>query len=378
MRIGIDARFFGALGKGLGRYTQKLIEHLEKIDHENQYFIFLVRENFEEYQPRNKNFQKVLADFRWYTLAEQFKFPGLLKKYRLDLVHFPHFNVPLLYRRPFVITIHDLILLNFPTLRGTTRSAFGYGFKFLAYRLVIWSAIRRAQKVIAVSNFTRDDIRKNYSIVPEKIAVTYEAADHFLGSNLSLTGEELKVKYGIISPYLLYVGNAYPHKNLERLVLAFVEIKKAYPKLSLVLVGKEDYFYQRIKRLVFDQKIPAVIFSGFIPDEHLQAVYENSEAYVFPSLYEGFGLPPLEAMVREVPVVAADRPCLREILGDSAEYFDPEDESDMARKIIAVLANEEIKAQLKNKGRARVKEFSWDKMATATLKIYQSELKAEK
>ncbi len=179
MRIGVDARFYGAIGKGLGRYTQKLIENLEKISAKggNEYFIFLRKENFEDYQPKNENFQKVLADYRWYTLSEQINMPRILNKYNLDLVHFPHFNVPLFYRRKFVITIHDLILIHFPTIRGTTLNPLFYFLKFLAYKIVIRSAIKRAEKIIAVSNFTKNDILKNYGVPAEKIAVTHEACD---------------------------------------------------------------------------------------------------------------------------------------------------------------------------------------------------------
>ena len=118
MLIGIDARFYGSIGKGLGRYTQKLIENLEKTDQENRYVVFLRKENFDEYQPQNPNFKKVLADYRWYSFAEQLFFPRLLRKYNFDFVHFPHFNVPLLYRKKFIMTIHDLILIHFPTHRS--------------------------------------------------------------------------------------------------------------------------------------------------------------------------------------------------------------------------------------------------------------------
>ncbi|MEI7621006.1 MAG: glycosyltransferase, partial [Candidatus Moraniibacteriota bacterium] len=214
MAIGIDARFYGSVGKGLGRYTQKLIEQLEKLDGENQYFVFLRRENFEEYVPKNKNFQKVLADYQWYSFAEQIFFPRLLSKYKLDLMHFPHFNVPILYGRKFVITIHDLILLHFPTKRASTLSPLWYSFKFLAYRLVIFLAIWRSQKVFAVSEFTKQDILEQYSIAKNKVVVTHEACEK--KAQISLRdSEQILAKYGIMKPYLLYVGNAYPHKNLE-------------------------------------------------------------------------------------------------------------------------------------------------------------------
>lgn len=160
MFIGIDARFFGSIGKGLGRYTQKLIENLEKIDHENQYVVFLRKENFDEYQPKNKNFQKALADYQWYTFSEQIKMPLLLNKFNFDLVHFPHFNVPFFYRKKFVVTIHDLILLQFPTVKGTMLNPVFYKIKFWCYKFIIWSAIKRARRIITVSNFTKNELLK--------------------------------------------------------------------------------------------------------------------------------------------------------------------------------------------------------------------------
>ena len=143
--------------------------------------------------------------------------PRILGKYNLDLVHFPHFNVPLLYRGKFIITIHDLILIHFPTIRGTTLNPLFYWIKFLAYKIVIGSAVKRAKKIIAVSKFTKKDILKNYKIPKEKIKVTYEACDDFRETPVG-NDEEILREYGIMKPYLLYVGNAYPHKNLEKLI----------------------------------------------------------------------------------------------------------------------------------------------------------------
>lgn len=235
MKIGIDARFFGLMGKGLGRYTQKLIEHLEAIDHENQYVVFLRKENFDEYQPYNKNFSKVLADYQWYSFSEQIFFPKLLNKHNLDLMHFPHFNVPLLYRRKFVLTIHDLILLHFPTIRATMLNTFFYWIKYLMYKFVIGSAIGRAKQIIAVSQFTKDDISKEYPKAKGKIQVTHEASDNICRiSNVS--PHLILEKYGIIKPYLLYVGNAYPHKNLEKLVEAFEKVLVVFPNTQLSLI----------------------------------------------------------------------------------------------------------------------------------------------
>lgn len=372
MRIGIDARFFGPIGKGLGRYTQKLIENLEKVDNVNHYFIFLKSENFDEYQPKNENFQKVLADFRWYTFAEQIRMPFLLYKYKLDLVHFPHFNVPLLYFGKFIVTIHDLIILHFPTIRSSTLSPIFYWFKFLAYKMVISSAIFRASRIIGVSNFTKNDILKKYpKIANEKILVTYEACDDFCFFNPKKC-EDLTILYGIIKPYILYVGNVYPHKNPERLILAMKSLKDEFPQLKLVFVGGEDYFYQQLKGLVTKEKIENVVFAGFVPDYDLDAVFRNSLAYIRPSLHEGFELPALEAMTRGVPVLTADYECSREILENSAYYFNGEDISDISKAIRIVLKDETIKEELIRKGYEQAKKYSWKKMAQKTLEVYQN------
>ena len=166
MRIGIDARFFGPKDKGFGRYTENLIKELEKnSDNGMEFFIFLRKDSFGEYKPQNKSFHKILADYRWYGLKEQILFPLQLKKYKLDLMHFTHFNVPILYRGKFVVTIHDLTLRYFPTRRGI---------KFWAYKLVFGYAIQNSEKIIAISEYTKQDILKHYSIDENKINVIYE------------------------------------------------------------------------------------------------------------------------------------------------------------------------------------------------------------
>lgn len=377
MRIGIDARFWGPVGKGLGRYTQKLIENLEKISSDNnEYYIFLGKENFDAYQPKNKNFHKVPADFPWYSFSEQWNMPSLLNKYKLGLVHFPHFNVPLFYFRPFVITIHDLILLHFPTIRATTRSRFGYWLKFWAYKLVIFSAVRRSRKIITVSEFTKKDILANYGVPEAKISVTCEAVDDFTEETrdkaieMGKNRDKILAKYGIIKPYILYVGNAYPHKNLDRLMAAFKMVLREEKDLHLALVGKDDYFYSRLRKAVEKRQIENIIFAGFVPDEDLKVVYSEALAFVFPSLYEGFGLPPLEAMNHGVPVVSSDHPCMKEILGDSALYFDARSEKSISGAIERIISDQALRSNLIRKGREQTRKYSWEKMARETSKTY--------
>jgi glycosyltransferase involved in cell wall biosynthesis len=377
MTIGIDARFFGPRGKGLGRYTQKLIEELEKIDTQNDFVIFLRRENFDEYQPQNPRFKKVLSDYRWYTLAEQIFLPGKICRQKTDLMHFPHFNVPIFYFGRYIVTIHDLILRHFATKRASTLGPLTYWFKHLAYRLVIWLAIWRAQKIITVSQYVKQDIIKCFGVVPEKIIVTYEgAAETIKSQDLTAGGQDITGKYKIKKPYLLYVGNAYPHKNLEQLIGAFGILLERHKKdLQLVLVGEDDYFYQRLRsqnntavqKMVQSQKI---IFTGFVPDKQLAVLYQNAKLYVFPSLCEGFGLPPLEAMAHGLPVAASFATCLPEILGEAAIYFDAQNCQDIAEKIKEVLENEGLRKKLISKGFEQIKKYSWLKMAKETLKIY--------
>lgn len=383
MRIGIDARFYGPVGKGLGRYTQKLIENLEKIYLQNksasgekfndEYFVFLGRENFHEYVPKNPNFHKILADCKWYTFSEQLKMPGILNKFNLDLVHFLHFNVPFFYRKKFLVTIHDLILLEFPTVKSTTLNPLFYRIKFWAYKFIIWSAIQRARKIITVSNFTRNELLKYYKkdLAEEKISLTYEAADDNTKSHKfnQLERTELFKKYGIIKPYLLYVGNAYPHKNLERLVLAFSKLKLDQ-NYHLVLVGKTDYFYERLKQMVKKNHIEDVIFLGQVTDEVLDLVYQEASAYIFASLYEGFGLPPLEAMTRSIPVISSDHPCMKEILGDSAYFFNGNNENEITSAMEKILKKTNLRNSLIQKGLSQVKKYSWIKMAKETRAVY--------
>lgn len=368
-KIGIDARFFGSGGKGLGRYTQKLVENLEKIDGKNQYLIFLRKENFGEYIPKNHNFKKVLANYRWYSFSEQILFPILLLRKKLDIVHFPHFNVPILYRKKIIVTIHDLILIHFPTIKNSTLNPFFYWIKFFAYRVTINSAIKRAINVIAVSNFTKNDIYKNYNINKEKVIVTYEACENFCYYSSESSVSCLR-RYGIIKPYLLYVGNAYPHKNLESLALAFNNIRKKIGDISLVLVGRNDYFYSRLKEVVSNRGISGIIFPGYVTDKDLDVLYKNSIAYVFPSLYEGFGLPPLEAMSKGIPVLSSEHECMKEILNDSALFSNAENIEEFSMAIETIIKKNDIRDILIKKGYARSSMFSWEKMARETLDMY--------
>ncbi len=374
IRIGIDARFYGPKQKGLGRYVQKLVENLEKCSPDKyQFIIFLRKENWSEYQPGNPNFKKVLADYKWYGLKEQILMPWKIRQAKIDLMHFPHFNIPLFYSGPFVVTIHDLILKRFPTRQVSTLGPFLYWLKKLAYHLVIYSAIKRARKIIAVSNYTKEDILRYFRVNPDKIEVIYEGSPMVVSP---VPDTDILRKINIKRPYLLYVGNAYPHKNLEQLVWAFEKLTKDYQKnLHLVLVGELDYFYKRLqdslKKRPMQISHQRIIFTDFVSDEDLAVLYQNASLYIFPSLCEGFGLPPLEAMTYRLPVVCSEAACLPEVLKEAAVYFNPEDIEDMAEKIRQVLEDKELQEKLVARGSRVIQKYSWSKMAQRTLKIYQ-------
>lgn len=394
MRIGIDARFYGPVGKGLGRYTQEVVDNLIKITSVASasnpgagfnYVIFLSPENFDEFvvEP-GASVKKVLLPIRWYSLAEQLLLPFYLWREKLDLVHFPHFNVPILTPLRFVVTIHDLILTHFPTVRATTKNHFIYRLKSWAYRLVIWSAVKRAAKIITVSQFTKDDLQKQFHLAPEKIVVTYEGVAN-LGKGrdslfvAKLDSQETLEQYHASKKFLLYVGNAYPHKNLEKMIKVFGKWHVSHPEWRLVLVGKEDYFYKITEEYARSLNLwqkgnlnSPVVFPGYIPDAQLEVLYAGAQAYIFPSLYEGFGLPPLEAMAYDCPVLSSNRASLPEILGSAALYFDPEEEADFLEKLELITKDESLRSRLILEGREQIKKYNWWECAYQTLLVYQA------
>ena len=377
--IGIDARFYGPVGKGLGRYTQEVVDNLLAIDDANNYVVFLGKENFDIFKTDNPRVKKVLADVRWYTLTEQILMPYYIWREKITLMHFHHFNIPIFCPTKFVVTIHDLILIKFPSLRATKLSPLLYKIKNTAYRFVLSFAIRKSKKIIAVSEFTKKDILENFSIDSDKIVVTLEGVSERLiekdinSGNIEKVLEEYKIK----NPYLLYVGNAYPHKNLEWLMDVFYK-DLGDLKIDLVLVGKEDYFFKRLK----DYKVQnesngdnrKVIFPGYVSDENLQLLFQGALAYVFPSKYEGFGIPPLEAMANNCPVISSNRASMPEVLGEAALYFDPEDKNALFELIKKIYKNIQIGEDLIKKGREQVKKYSWTKCAEMTKNVLEEVL----
>ncbi len=359
MRTGIDGRLMEETG--VGRYIRNLVRELAVNDHTNEYVVFLRKKSFDAFKAPNSRWRKVLADVAWHTVTEQIFMPRIFQKEKLDLLHVPYFNVPVLYRGPFIMTVHDLTIMHFDTGKASTRSWIFYKFRRAGYRIILRWGILHAKHLIAVSKETKKEIIDHFSVAENKITVTYEGVDKDLrGTKPSIIRE----------PYFLYVGNAYPHKNLETFLEAFQKIKG---DTKLVLVGKDDFFYQRIRNVVADLRIAgSVIFFGAANDGQLASLYQHAIALVFPSLMEGFGLPALEARSFGCPVICSDIPIFHELLGDEAVYFDPKNSADIAHKLLEALREGK---EGKSESISRVvSRFSWEEMAKKTIDIYERSL----
>lgn len=369
MRIGIDARMYGPKvgGGGLGRYVEQLITELQKQKTKDRFLVFVKPENAKDCRLPNAAFKKRILNIHWYTLKEQLFLGKTIDKENLDLIHFPHWNVPLNIKTPFIVTIHDLILLEEPrSARATTRNPLVYALKYAVYKRVLKHALSKSRAIIAVSEYTRDAILRFFPKTPaEKIHVIHEGVTALpQGSSSSPSAPS--------APYFLYVGNAYPHKNLESLLHAFSFFAKLHPKVKLVLAGRKDVFYERLQKELDEIDVPAsqVIFRMNPSDAELRALYEGASLYLFPSRSEGFGLPPLEAMSLGVPVAAANTTSLPEILGDAALYFHPDDIEEMVEVMEKALNSKTLRAKLSEKGKVQAKRYSWSRMAKETAKLY--------
>jgi len=365
MRIGIDARFWNETG--VGRYIRNLVGQLCEIDNSHTYVLFVMKSDYHDVKKQitNNNWQVISTDIHWHSLAEQLYFSQILDKENLDLMHFPYFSIPVRYRGPYVVTIHDLILHHFATGEATTLPFYLYKLKLAGYRYVLGQASRNAKKLITVSQATAGEIRDHLHVKSSKIAVIYEGADQSL--QLSTTPN----RYG---KYFLHVGNVYPHKNAKRLIEGFN--RADIDGHTLIFVGKKDYFMEQLEKFVKDSGLEKkVTFLGFVSDMDLGSLYQNSVATVVPSLMEGFGLPVLEAMVNNSLVLASDIPSLREVAQDGAIYVDPFDVQDISAKIRYIVQGDKlVLASHKKKALQISKEFSWRKMAKETLAVYESSI----
>lgn len=367
MRIGIDARFYGTRDTGIGRYVQNLILNLGKIDKTNQYIIFggdVVRDEIKAF----KNFKWVKLQTKPYSVAEQLVNPIIFIKEKLDLLHIPHFNAPIIYPGRYVITIHDLIKHLSIGRTTTTLPYYQYLIKHLAYRFSIRVNLSRADKIIVPAFFWKEYLIKHFKVSEEKIFVTYESATKSLLKKSSLNPLEVLYKYNLNKPFVIYTGNLYPHKNVPFLIEGIKEFNTNHEhRLELALACARDDTFKKVVET--DETIK---FLGFVPDEELTALYSQALALVQPSLIEGFGLTGLEAMAVGLPVLSSNSTCLPEIYGDAALYFDPKNTADLVGKLARFFTDQELAVNLIAAGVKRVKQFSWQRMSRQTLSVYKS------
>ena len=358
MNIGIDARMSGTKHGGIGRYIETLIFELPK-QSPNDTFTIICKPDTTV--PNYENVTILRTSIHWYTVAEQILLPFLIHKLPIDIMHFPHWNVPLCYRKPYLVTIHDLILQHIPAYNATTHHKWIYAIKHALYNLVLKNAAKTAKKIITVSNFSKQDIGTILHVAKEKIEVTP------LFNSLPKNTQRNPVSY----PYFLSVGVSYPHKNIDRLIRIFGRIHDSIPH-HLVIIGPQGPFSRNLERLIALQNKKArekIHVHYHVTNELLAQYYPHTDAFLFPSSYEGFGIPLLEAQAAGALVIANQVTAIPEVAGDGALYTDDSEKS-WEKIIYTVAHNKKIYESIIKKGEENEKKYTMHRLISSTLQIY--------
>lgn len=360
-RIGIDARLINQTGVGV--YLRNLFYHLETIaPSEYEFYIYLLSDDAREISFKHKNFVKRIANFRWHSLGEQFGFLHELEKDKLDLMHFTYFSYPVWYRSKFIATIHDLTPLLFKTGKASAQNQLLYQTKHFFLQYVLRQQIHNAKHIITPVETIRKQIIELYGRQYEgKITSLYEGVNY----ELKMPREHTDLSAQFKKPFFIYVGNFYPHKNVERLIKSFVTINS---DVQLILIGPRDYFATRVKDLIEKLGLThKVIFYQKVSNSELVFFYKHAQALIHPSLSEGFGLPLIEAAYFNLPIIASNIAVFQELLGNSYVAFDPLRWEDIAAK---------IKQFLRTKHKVNYDTFlskcSFKTMTEKTLELYTS------
>jgi glycosyltransferase involved in cell wall biosynthesis len=365
VRIGIDARKLHDFG--IGTYIRNLLRQLARLDRDSEFVVLCRPEDREALASLGENFRPVPERSANYSIAEQIAIPLALRREQVTLFHAPHYVLPALVRCRSVVTIHDCIHLMFPQYLPN-RLALRYA------RTSIAIAARRAARVMTVSESSKRDILRFVDASPDKIDVIYNAYDErFTVEPREEDVVRVRERYQLHDEFVFYAGNVKPHKNLQRLIEAFDLVRKrGLDHLKLVIIGDEISKYTALRRAVHQHQLHKYVrFLGYMPEETLAVMYRLAGVFVFPSLYEGFGLPPLEAMASGTPVVTSNVSSLPEVAGDAAVLVDPYDAQAIADGIHRVLTDETLRRDLRKKGVARAGQFSWEASVRRVHKIYR-------
>lgn len=368
MLISIDAR--GATwyaGTGIGTYTRQVLKNILEIDRKNDYYLFWSGREYERFSQLN-NVDVSLSSRKHHRFWEQYYIPETLKRKNVDLYHVPQngIGIPESKNSIYVATIHDLIPYIMPETVGK-----GYLSKFISQMPRIISSV---DMIITVSEWSKRDIMKIFNIPDEKIAVTYLAADDiFTPMDKSAASNLIADKYGIDGSFILYLGGFSPRKNVKSILVAFSMIYKNLSKnYKVVIIGSSKDDHQFLNKLAQSLGIDGrVCFAGYVPYEDLPCFYNASDLFIYPSLYEGFGLPALEAMCCGTPTITSNVSSIPEITGDGAYLINPFDTAELASAMEKVLEDNAVKADLISRGFERASNFSWRKTAQQTLNIYE-------
>jgi glycosyltransferase involved in cell wall biosynthesis len=362
MHIIIDAR---GRRTSTGRYVDRLVQHLEQLDNSNRYTVLL--ESDDPWKPTASNFSGMACAYKRFSfnLLDQITFARFLYKLHPDLVHFAMTpQEPVCYFGTRVTTTHDLTMLRFA--RPGKKSVFVHAVRMVGYRFLFWHSHRAAKHIMAPTQYVAKDVARLHPFAAGKTTVTYEASEP------RLPGAAKPIK-SIKQPFIMHVGSPFPHKNIERLIVAFELMKEKHPDLQLVLAGKKEFYFEQLSKQIANSPVKnSIIVPGFVSDTELKWLYENAAAYVLPALSEGFGLPGLEAMAHDCPLVSSNATCLPEVYGDAAVFFDPENAEDIAAKVGQVISDKKLRKELVDRGHKQLKKYSWERMAQQTLAIYKS------
>src|SRR6266852_1357564 len=371
MKIAIDIRRMTEFG--VGTYIRNVVRTLGKLDRENKYLLIGSPAKVKEIGSLPPNFHTVPLMEPERSVQSYRQFRAILKRFECDLVHIPNlFSIPRALPCPYVMTVHDM-------LEHMSRAREQNGFWRSLHFQLTKQVLRGAARIFAVSNFTKAEIEKLSDIPSQRIEVVYNAIDErFLHGHATPADRQLIVeRYQVTYPFLLYAGRISPHKNVVRMIEAFSALKtelekdKVFPDLKLIIIGDELSKPPDLRRTVIRSRMQTdVRFMGFVPIEMLRIFYDAAKIFVFPSLYEGFGLPPVEAMAHGTPVVTSNTSSLPEVVGNAAVLVNPENVFEIMRALHRVLVDQPLRDKLKLRGYEQAKRFTWDASARQILRVY--------